>query len=363
MPSALTIKKVEGKPGSVYYPLELITIPLPTLGENDVIVSMRAAALNHRDLFIRQHLYPAIGFGVPLLADGCGVVISTGNSQAAKQWLDKRVILNPGTGWTDSEDGPEDPTGYKIMGGTKVNPVGTAVDELVINAGELEEAPQHLGDTAAAALPLAGLTAWRATMVKTSGNVKPGRNILITGIGGGVAILALLFASKAGANVWVTSGSQEKIKTAKKLGAAGGVSYKEDGWERKVLDMLPASRRFFDAIVDGAGGDVVNKGTKLLKPGGIISCYGMTTGPKMPWGMPAVLRNVELRGSTMGSRKEFTDMVEFVRSNGISPVISKVTRGLRNLEGIDDLFQDMKSGSQLGKLVVEISGERNSSRL
>ncbi|KAI9657256.1 MAG: hypothetical protein M1831_004445 [Alyxoria varia] len=363
MPNALTVKKVDGKPGSVYYPLDLITIPLPALGENDVVVSMRAAALNHRDLFIRQHLYPAIGFGVPLLADGCGVVISTGKSEAAKQWLDKRVILNPGTGWTDSEEGPEDPSGYKIMGGTKINPLGTAADELVINASELEEAPPHLGDIAAAALPLAGLTAWRATMVKTGGNVKADRNVLITGIGGGVAILALLFASKARANVWVTSGSHEKIKIAEELGAVGGVDYKEDRWDRTLLDMLPQSRRFFDAIVDGAGGDVVDKATKLLKPGGIISCYGMTTGPKMSWSMPAVLHNIELRGSTMGSRKEFADMVKFVEKNRISPVVFKVTKGLKNLEGIDGLFQDMKSGSQFGKLVVEIKEELGSSRL
>ena len=97
-----------------------------------------------------------------------------------------------------------------------MNPLGTLSETVTIDAGELEEAPRHLNMIEAAALPLTGLTAWRAVMTK-SGNAKPGRNILITGIGGGVALMALLFAVGAGAKVWVTSGSQEKIEKAKKL--------------------------------------------------------------------------------------------------------------------------------------------------
>jgi NADPH:quinone reductase-like Zn-dependent oxidoreductase len=101
-------------------------------------------------------------------------------------------------------------------------------------------------------------------MVK-SGNAKPGRNILITGIGGGVAIMALLFAVAAGANVYVSSGSQEKIERAKSMGAKGGINYKEKGWEKTLKELLPSDRKQLDAIIDGAGGDVVDKGAKLLK--------------------------------------------------------------------------------------------------
>jgi len=266
MPPAIAIRKVEGKPGSVYYPLETIDVPTPTPGPNDVVIRLAAAALNHRDLFIRQHLYPAIGFGVPLLADGAGVVIAAGTNPAAQAWLGARVVVNPGSGWADALDGPESPTGYAIMGGTKTNPRGTLAELMCIDAGEVEAAPAGLSDAEAAALPLAGLTAWRATVVKT-GNAVPGRNILVTGIGGGVAIMALLFAAAAGCRVYVTSSSEEKLARAKELGAAGGVNYKDKDWDKKLLAMLPSDRKYLDAIVDGAGGDVVFRGMKMLKVG------------------------------------------------------------------------------------------------
>jgi NADPH:quinone reductase-like Zn-dependent oxidoreductase len=264
MPKALVINKIEGKPGKVYYPLANIDQPTPTPGANDLIVSITAAALNHRDLFIRQALYGAIGFGVPLLADGCGVVTSTGSSPEAKKWQGKRVILNPGHGWKDSPDGPESKTGYAILGGTKLNPLGTAAEVLKIDASEVEEAPAHLSDAEAAALPLAGLTAWRAVVTK-SGAAQKGRNILVTGIGGGVAVMALLYGVAAGANVYVSSSSEEKLEKARQLGAKGGINYKEKGWEKKLLEMLPKDRKKLDAIIDGAGGDVVEKGAKLLR--------------------------------------------------------------------------------------------------
>ena len=122
-----------------------------------------------------------------------------------------------------------------------------------------------MSDEEAAALPLTGLTGWRALKVKCGDNASAGRNILVTGIGGGVALMVLLFAVAEGCNVYVTSGGQEKIDRAVKLGAKGGVSYKEKDWEKKLQAMLPKERKYLDAIVDGAGGDVVSKGARLLK--------------------------------------------------------------------------------------------------
>ncbi|KAH6629709.1 hypothetical protein C7974DRAFT_395049 [Boeremia exigua] len=361
MPSAIAIRKIDGKPGKVYYPLEKISIPTPAPKDNEAVITLSAAALNHRDLFIRQHLYPGTTFGVPLLADGTGTVTSTGNSPSARAWLHKRVILNPGTGWDSSPTGPEAPSGYAILGGTKANPAGTLADAITLNAGELEECPEHLSDAEAAALPLTGLTAWRALRVKCGPEAQRGRNILITGIGGGVALMALLFAVAEGCNVWVTSGDAEKIAKAVRLGARGGVSYREDGWEKKLQALLPAERKYLDAIVDGAGGDVVAKGSRLLKAGGIISIYGMTISPKMDFLMSAVLRNIEVRGSTMGSRKEFADMVAFVREKKLKPVVSRTVHGL-DIEQIDTLFDDMKNASQFGKLVVTL-GDKKASKL
>ncbi|KAH6676828.1 hypothetical protein B0J14DRAFT_537604 [Halenospora varia] len=356
MPKAIVMQQVEGKPGKVYYPLKLIDVATPTPKPNELVVKIEAAALNHRDHFLRQHLYPSPSFSTPLLADGAGVVTSVGSS-TPKSWIGKRVLLTPGRGWKDSPEGPEDPRGYQILGGTSTIPLGTAQEVLCVEGDEVEIIPEHLTAVQAAALPLTGLTGWRA-LVSKSNNALPGRNILITGIGGGVALMVLLFAAAKGCNVYVTSGGQEKIDKAVKLGAKGGVSYKGEGWEKELKKQLPKDRPYIDAIIDGAGGDVVRRAVKLLKAGGTIVQYGMTVSPKMDWSMNAVLNNLELRGSTMGSRKEFREMIAFVNEKKIVPVVSRVVKGgLENLEGIDGVFKEMSEGRQFGKLVVEVQGE------
>lgn len=358
MPRAITMKQVEGKPGSVYYPLQVIHTPTPDPGPHDLVVEMHAAALNHRDHFLRQHLYPSPSFETPLLADGCGVVKAVGTS-ASKEWLGKRVVLVPGRGWKDSPDGPESSKGYAILGGTKTFPLGTAQDILVVEESEVEEAPAHLDSVQAAAFPLTGLTGWRA-LVSKSGNAEPGRNILVTGIGGGVALSVLQFAVAFGVNVWVTSGDQAKIEKAKQLGAKGGVNYKSEAWEKELLQQLPKDRPYLDSIIDGAGGDVVKRSIRLLKAGGTIVQYGMTIAPKMEWSMPAVLKNIDLKGSTMGSRKEFRDMVAFITEKKITPVVSGTAKGLENLDDINALFEEIKNGKQFGKLVIEIAADKSS---
>lgn len=386
-----TIDGKPGKPGQVYYPLTLRTLPQPSPQGRELLVKLTAASLNHRDLFLRQHLYPGVTFDVPLLADGVGIVVGTGpNVSNADKWQGKRVILNPGVGWKDCPDGPEEATGYRIMGGTKFYDKGTLQEYVTIDESEAEEAPAHLSDAEAAALPLTGLTGWRALVSKAGErNSKDGAAILITGIGGGVALMVLRFAVARGAHVFVTSSSQEKIQKAIELGAAGGVSYKEEGWDKKLLGMLPSGKKNFDAIIDGAGGDAIEKAARLLKvsdqscknnaweqpypsvpvtdkraqAGGVLSVYGMTVSPKMPFTMQTVLKNIDVRGSTMGSRKEFKEMVDFVAANKIQPVVSRVLRtNIDDLAAIDGLFEDMKRGTQFGKLVVEF-GKASGSKL
>ncbi|KAI0600903.1 hypothetical protein F4775DRAFT_607977 [Biscogniauxia sp. FL1348] len=371
MSRVLTIKKIDGKPGQVYYPLELTTHPKPVPGPGEVLVRMRAAALNHRDLFIRQHLYPGISFAQPLLADGCGTVVALG-SGAAPSLLGQRVLLTPCRGWESSVLGPEDAGGARfaaVGGAAGPHPPGTgaAQDYAAVPARELEPCPPHLTDAEAAALPLAGLTAWRALVTKTRGlgdddggdpaaPLGPGAHVLITGIGGGVALAALQFAVARGCAAWVTSSRPEKLARARdELGARGGVLYTEEGWDRALAAQLPASRPYFDAILDGAGGDVMGRAVRLLRGGGAVVCYGMTAGPRMDWGMAAVLRNLELRGSTMGSRAEFRAMVDFVRRRRLRPVVARAVPGLDDLPALDGLFDDMRRGSQFGKLVVIIS--------
>jgi NADPH:quinone reductase-like Zn-dependent oxidoreductase len=261
---SIGIRRIEGRPGEVYYPLEKRTYIEGEPGDDELIVKLSAVSLNHRDLFIRQHLYPGTTFDVPLLSDGCGTVIATGTSPSATALLHKRVIINPGSGWQEAPEGPEDPTGYKILGGTKLNPKGTLAETIRVSWTDVEEAPSHLSNTEAAAIPLTGLTAWRALTTK-SGNAMPGRNILITGIGGGVALTVLAYGVAMGLNAYVTSSNAEKLDKAQRLGASGGVRYDEKGWEQQLLAQLPEDRRYFDAIIDGAGGSIVQSGVKLLK--------------------------------------------------------------------------------------------------
>ncbi|AEO60563.1 hypothetical protein MYCTH_2309873 [Thermothelomyces thermophilus ATCC 42464] len=367
MPYSLTVKKIEGKPGEVYYPLQLNTVPIPTPGPNQVLVKLAAAALNHRDLFIRQHLYPGISFTNPLLADGYGTVTAVGAScsAAAQGLLNKPVLLLPHRGWASDPDGPENlGRDFVIIGASRGTDAGTAQEYIVVGEDDVVPAPEHLTAAEGAALPLVGLTGWRALVSKSGGNAEPGRNILVTGIGGGVALQVLQFAVARGCSVWVTSGDKRKIERAvEELGAKGGVCYKDADWEKQLGGLLPRERPYLDAVIDGAGGDIVGRTVKLLKPGGVIVSYGMTVGPKMDWLMQATLKHIDLKGSTMGSTREFKEMVDFVKAHKIRPVVSRVVKGLDNLEGIDSLFEDMKAGRQFGKLVIQISEDDSSSKL
>ncbi|KAK1827612.1 putative zinc-type alcohol dehydrogenase-like protein yoga [Podospora conica] len=364
MPYTLTVKKTDGKPGQVWYPLQLNTIPQPVPGPGQVLVKISAVALNHRDLFIRQHLYPNISFTHPLLSDASGVVTALGPSPSprATSLLHRPVLLTPSRGWASDPLGPEAADKFSVVGASALTPVGTAAEYVVVDEDEVVPMPGHLTPEEGAALPLCGVTAWRAVVGK-SGNAEAGRNLLVTGVGGGVALMAVQIAVARGCNVWVTSGSEEKVKRAVEMGARGGVVYGEKGWERRLEGMLPGERRWLDAVVDGAGGEVVGKTVRLLKAGGVIVVYGMTVGPRMDWTMQAVLKNVEVRGSTMGSRREFAEMVRFVEEKRIKPVVSRVVRGLDNLEGIEGLFEDMKGGRQFGKLVVLVDKNAEAARL
>ncbi|EFX04769.1 alcohol dehydrogenase [Grosmannia clavigera kw1407] len=367
MAHSLTVKQVAGKPGQVYYPLQLNEIARPTPGPGELLVRMRAVALNHRDLFIRQHLYPGISFEHPLLADGYGIVeeVGPGCRRRDVAIVGTGVVLAPIRHWDSDPDGPEDEARFTALGAAVGTPAGTAIDYLCVPEDDLEAAPPHLTAAEAAALPLVGLTAWRALVTKSgidrpTGHHRHGqgpRNVLVTGIGGGVAMVAAQLAIAHDCRVFVTSGDVAKLARARdELGASGGVSYRDADWDRQLLSQLPTTAPLFDVVVDGAGGDIVRRASRLLRPGGIIASYGMTVGPRLDWTMQAVLHNIDLKGCTMGSRAEFRALVAFVRQHHIRPVVSRVVHGglsLANLPAIDGLFDDMKAGRQFGKLVLQ----------
>ncbi|KAG0284829.1 hypothetical protein BGZ98_005779 [Dissophora globulifera] len=161
--------------------------------------------------------------------------------------------------------------------------------------------------------------------------------------------MALAFCVAAGANVYVTSSDEAKIEKAVRLGAKGGVNYRDDKWGANLQKL--AGGQLFDSVLDGAGGDGIRVYAKILRTGGIIAQYGMTVKPQVDFPMAAVLKNIEIRGSTMGSRLEFEQMLEFVTKHQVKPVVSQVWQGL---ESVEEAFETMKSHAQFGKLVLTI---------
>lgn len=192
---------------------------------------------------------------------------------------------------------------------------------------------------------MAGLTAYRALF--TRGELKGGDRVLITGAGGGVALMACQFALAVGAEVYVTSGSDEKIARAEKLGVAGGYNYRNEGWHKNAL----AQDRLFDVIIDSAGGDGFAHLIKLAAPAGRIVTYGGTRGKLNDLSTPIIFwRQLSILGSTMGSPAEFKDMLKFVSKYQIRPIIHR----LYHWDTVDDAFDALRDSSQFGKLVFSL---------
>lgn len=204
------------------------------------------------------------------------------------------------------------------------------------------------------------VTATFSRVTFTKGEVRKGDNVLVTGIGGGVALFALQFAVAAGANVYVTSSKEEKIERAISLGAKGGVNYKNGTWYTQggvvvgnVTDIVCVANWHKDllallgngqisTIIDGAGGSAYGVYHRIMKVGGIIANYGQTSAQQpVTFPMSYVLKNIDLRGSTMGSRKEFYAMVEFVALHKIKPVVSQVWKGLTDVN-VEEAFSVMR---------------------
>jgi NADPH:quinone reductase-like Zn-dependent oxidoreductase len=205
--------------------------------------------------------------------------------------------------------------------------------------------PAHLSFEEAAALPLAGLTAYRALFSRAQ--LQAGEKVLISGIGGGVALFACQFAIAAGAEVYVTSSAQEKIDKAIRMGAKGGANYTEEKWAKPFGKAVGG----FDVIIDSAAGDGFGNLVKLCNPGARIVIYGGTRGP---WNgvSPQIVfwKQLNIMGSTMGSSEEFQAMIDFVSRHKIIPIID----GIYPIEKAAEAFDRMNQGLQFGKIVLTI---------
>lgn len=316
-------------------------VPDPSPGPGEVLIRLKAAALNRRDYFITHNQYPGIKLPVILGSDGAGEVAAPGEG-VDRFRVGQEVVINPSLNWGDNPrvSGPD----FNILGSPKD---GTFAEMVVVPAENVLPKPAHLTWEEAAAIPLGGLTAYRALV--TRGRLQKGEVVVIPGIGGGVATFLLLFASALGARVFVTSGSDEKIRRAMELGAAGGVNYNNENW---VKELQKATGGGADLCVDSIGGEVFPQLIRLTKPGGRIVTFGATRGPVPQLMMPYIfLKQLDILGSTMGNNEEFGQMLNLVEEHRIRPVLD-TSYPLREAA---EALNRMKDGRQFGKIALEIS--------
>lgn len=321
--------------------LHLREVARQTPRPGEVVVALKAASLNRRDVWIRLGKYVGIRLPCVLGSDGAGVVAAVG-AGVRPELCGQAVVINPSLGWgpDPAVQGPD----FRVLG---MPDAGTYAAELVIPAANVVPMPPHLSFSEAAALPLAGVTAYRALC--TRGQLRPGETVLIPGIGGGVSTMALLFAKHRGARVIVTSSSNEKLAVARTLGADFGVNYREADWAEQIAQKY--GRTPVDLAVDSAGADSLSQCVNLVRPGGRIVSYGATAGiasiniHKVFW------RQLNLLGSTMGTEQDFREMVATVAAGKLRPIIDQVFP----LADADKAHSRMEQSAHMGKIILHIA--------
>jgi NADPH:quinone reductase-like Zn-dependent oxidoreductase len=320
-------------------PLVVQSIKKPKPVKDQVLIRLHNAALNHRDYWTIKEQTQSFPEGIILGSDGSGVIEMVGED-ADPLLIGLEVVINPSLDWGTNPI--VQGHAYRILG---FPDNGTFSDYIVISKKYVFEKPEHLNFVQAAALPLAGLTAYRALFTKARLRAK--EKVLITGIGGGAALWLLQFAVAYKASVYVTSGSDEKIEKARKLGAINGFNYKDAEWTDKALKETNG----FDIIIDSAGGNQFNKYIELAVPGGRIVNFGRTAGNITDISTRLLYwKQLSIFGSTMGTRDEFLSMLEFVEGHKLLPVIDKVFP----LEQVKEAFEHMERANQFGKIVLQI---------
>jgi NADPH:quinone reductase-like Zn-dependent oxidoreductase len=322
--------------------LEFVELPEPKPGPGEVLVRLRAAALNFRDLVAivggygkrqkRDNLVP--------LSDGAGEVVAIGSG--VNKWnVGERVV---GCFFPNWQSGPATEAGLSAALGGSVD--GVACEYRVFAENAIAAVPEHMSFVEAATLPCAGLTAWVATMAV--GGVAPGRTVLTQG-SGGVSVFALQFSRLAGAEVIATSSSAEKLEKLRSLGAGNTINYVADPqWGQTVQLLQPGG---VDLVVEIGGGGTMAQSLQAVRIGGAICVIGVTAGARHDLNIPVLLmKNAHLHGISVGSRDQFLEMLRAVVLHRLRPVIDR-TFALADLRtGLEYL----KSGKHVGKVCIEI---------
>lgn len=329
--------------------LRVQDVPAPELrAEDEVLVRVRCAALNRIDLWMVGGLPNARPtFPHIVGSDGAGEVEAAG--PAARWRPGDRVLINPGLSCgrcAACEAGDESLcTSFAILG---EHLPGTAAELVVVPAGNLGRVPEGMAWSEAASFTLATLTAWR--MLTGRARLQAGETVLIWGVGGGVGMAALQIAVLLGARPIVTSGADEKLATAVGLGAAVGVNHRSGD----VVAVVRAETggRGADVVVDCVGEATWTGSQRALRRGGRLVVCGATTGPAVTLDLRRLFwHQWTILGSTMGSRRDFAEIVRLAHEGRLWPVVDSVVP----LADGAAAYARMQRGEQTGKLVIEVS--------
>ena len=316
---------------------------------NEVIVKLRAASVNHIDIWVRLG---ATGIAIPmphiLGGDGAGVIFEVGGEVSNVRPGDAVCLyLFSGCGQCEFCLSHRDFMCVYVRAlGERLD--GTYAEYVRLPAENCFPIPAGMSFAEAAAFPLVFVTVWR--MLITNARLKPGETILIIGIGGGVASAALQVAKKIGANVIVTSGSDEKLELAKKYGAAHTINHREKDFAQEVRALT--GNRGVDVVLDCVAGEVWQKSLAALARGGRLVTCGATAGGSPETDLtPIFTKHLQIFGSTLGSRDEFRHLLSFMAVAEIKPIIDQVFP----LSEAAAAQRRMEEAKQFGKIVLQIS--------
>jgi NADPH:quinone reductase-like Zn-dependent oxidoreductase len=317
--------------------------PQPQPGSGEVLVRIKAASLNYRDLMVVKGVYnPKMPLPRIPVSDAVGEVTAL-DPGVSRVKVGQRVAGIFMQKWVSGE--LDEAKARSALGG--------AIDGLLAEYAVLHEdgvvvPPEHLSDEEAATLPCAALTAWHGLV--TEGRVKPGDTVLLQGTGG-VSIFALQFACLAGARTIITSSSDEKLQRARKLGASEGINYKTTPeWGDKVRELTGG--RGVDHIVEVGGAGTLGQSLRAVRMGGQISLIGVLSGGGQANPMPILMKNVRVQGIFVGSREMFEAMNRAIAAHGLRPVVDRVFPFAEAAEA----FRHMEKAGHFGKICIRMDG-------
>ncbi|XYH92378.1 zinc-dependent alcohol dehydrogenase family protein [Sorangium sp. So ce1128] len=320
--------------------LRPIDLPDPKPGPGQIVLRMKAASLNFRDLLVAKGLYNP-KFSLPLvpLSDGVGEVIGVGDG-VTRVKVGDRVSPIFNQRWIDG-----DLTAAKARGALGGELPGVLSEQVLLSQEGVVAVPPHLTDEEAAALPCAGVTAWNALFVAS--HLKAGDTVLVQGTGG-VSILALQFARLAGARVIVTSSSDEKLERARSLGASETINYRTTpDWDGPALSFTGGAG--VEHVVEVGGAGTIARSLRAVRPGGRVSLIGVLSGGATELNLfPFLMKQISAQGIFVGSRAMFEDMNRAIAASGLRPVIDRVFPFAEVRQALDH----MASGGHFGKIAI-----------